>query len=325
MVILSKEIVSAAPIVSPGIVCWNATGCTFQDPCLVRSSICQINNLTLSSKTLVPKYASTRASEIPIKLEAVKAHALIDISAQCSVLSSGLVKRPLDKQLLQLLICRKISVADGAVVNARGPVVVTMESAFGEHMIRWVILDDDGNDQCIISTDSLTHPDIHAILNFKQNFIQIQDIKLLLKVIASVRSQTVLFMNDNLLEEILEEKRVQYVEGKDNACAKFLSRKDDWDKMPIPNTENLTAKIFHKNFHPAGALLAADLPVPNILPAAASLPTGVDMNIMAVTRAMTKKPINQPTLSYSMPLAPNYGLPPVEAITIASYEEVKKP
>uniref|UniRef100_A0A915IKF6 Uncharacterized protein n=1 Tax=Romanomermis culicivorax TaxID=13658 RepID=A0A915IKF6_ROMCU len=36
-----------------------------------------------------------------------------------------------------------------------------MESAFGEHMIKCVILDDDNKDQCILSTDFLALPDIH--------------------------------------------------------------------------------------------------------------------------------------------------------------------
>uniref|UniRef100_A0A915K9C8 Peptidase A2 domain-containing protein n=1 Tax=Romanomermis culicivorax TaxID=13658 RepID=A0A915K9C8_ROMCU len=90
MVIPSKEIASAALIVSPCIVCWNATGRAFQDPCHIRSSVCQIDNLTLSSKTFVGKYVSTRAFQIPIKLGAIKAHALIDTGAQCSILSSGL-------------------------------------------------------------------------------------------------------------------------------------------------------------------------------------------------------------------------------------------
>uniref|UniRef100_A0A915JPE8 Uncharacterized protein n=1 Tax=Romanomermis culicivorax TaxID=13658 RepID=A0A915JPE8_ROMCU len=83
-----------------------------------------------------------------------------------------------------------------------------MESAFGELMIKCVILDDDGNDQCIIGTNFLAHPDIHTILNFKENYIEIQDIKLPLKVIASVHSQTKLFLNaanDNVLEEIPED------------------------------------------------------------------------------------------------------------------------
>uniref|UniRef100_A0A915JUN0 Uncharacterized protein n=1 Tax=Romanomermis culicivorax TaxID=13658 RepID=A0A915JUN0_ROMCU len=68
MVIPSKEIASAAPIVSPWIVCWNATSRAFQDPCHIRSFVCQIDNLTPSSKTFVRKYASMRAFQIPIKL-----------------------------------------------------------------------------------------------------------------------------------------------------------------------------------------------------------------------------------------------------------------
>uniref|UniRef100_A0A915J8G1 Peptidase A2 domain-containing protein n=1 Tax=Romanomermis culicivorax TaxID=13658 RepID=A0A915J8G1_ROMCU len=209
MLILSKEIAFAAPIVSPRMVCWNATDHTFRDPCHIHSNIRQIDNLTPSSKTFVRKYASTRAFQIPIKIGAFKVHALIDTSAQCSVLSSGLIKRALDKQLLQLPICGKIKVADSAVVNAHGPVVVTMESAFGEHMIKCVIPDNDGNDQCIMGTDFLAHLDIYAILNFKENYIQIQDVKLLLKVIASIHPQTELFLNtanDNVLEEIPEEE-----------------------------------------------------------------------------------------------------------------------
>uniref|UniRef100_A0A915HGM0 Uncharacterized protein n=1 Tax=Romanomermis culicivorax TaxID=13658 RepID=A0A915HGM0_ROMCU len=56
-----------------------------------------------------------------------------------------------------------------------------------------------------MGTNFLAHPDIHAILNFKDNYIEIQDMKLLLKVIASARAQTELFLNaanDNILEEI---------------------------------------------------------------------------------------------------------------------------
>uniref|UniRef100_A0A915IEZ1 Uncharacterized protein n=1 Tax=Romanomermis culicivorax TaxID=13658 RepID=A0A915IEZ1_ROMCU len=39
---------------------------------------------------------------------------------------------------------------------------------------------------------------------------------------------------------------------------------------------------------------------------------------------MTKKPINQPTLSSHMPLEANYAMPPVEAIALATYEEIKQ-
>uniref|UniRef100_A0A915IDN7 Uncharacterized protein n=1 Tax=Romanomermis culicivorax TaxID=13658 RepID=A0A915IDN7_ROMCU len=52
MVIPSKEIASAAPIMSPGIICWNATGHAFRDPCHIHSSICQIENLTLVAAQL---------------------------------------------------------------------------------------------------------------------------------------------------------------------------------------------------------------------------------------------------------------------------------
>uniref|UniRef100_A0A915HSL0 Peptidase A2 domain-containing protein n=1 Tax=Romanomermis culicivorax TaxID=13658 RepID=A0A915HSL0_ROMCU len=217
MIIPSKEIASVAPIVSPGIVCWNATCHASHDPCHICPSICQIDNLTPSSKTFVHKYTSRRAFQILIKLGAVKAYALIDTGAQCSVLSSGLVKRALDKQSLQLPICGKIKVTDGTVVNAHGPVVIMMESAFGEHMIKCVILDDNNNDQCIISTDFLTHPDIHPILNFKDNYIEIQDVKLLLKVIASIPPHMELFLNapkDKVLEEIPEVERVSFYDDK---------------------------------------------------------------------------------------------------------------
>uniref|UniRef100_A0A915I5L7 Aspartic peptidase DDI1-type domain-containing protein n=1 Tax=Romanomermis culicivorax TaxID=13658 RepID=A0A915I5L7_ROMCU len=101
-----------------------------------------------SPNTFIHKYASTRAFQIPIKLGAVKAHALMDTRAQCSVLSSGLVKRAFIKQSLQLPIC---------------------------------------------------------------------DVKLLLKVIASVRPQMELFLNaanDNVLEEIPEEERVSFYDDK---------------------------------------------------------------------------------------------------------------
>uniref|UniRef100_A0A915HWY8 Reverse transcriptase/retrotransposon-derived protein RNase H-like domain-containing protein n=1 Tax=Romanomermis culicivorax TaxID=13658 RepID=A0A915HWY8_ROMCU len=108
------------------------------------------------------------------------------------------------------------------------------------------------------------------------------------------------------------------------ACANFLSRKDDGDKTLIPNTKNLTAKIFGKNFHPAGATMATDLTVPELLPAATPLPTEVNAKINAVTCAMTKKIISQPTLSNLMPATADYGPATAEAIMIAAHEEVLK-
>uniref|UniRef100_A0A915JWW0 Reverse transcriptase/retrotransposon-derived protein RNase H-like domain-containing protein n=1 Tax=Romanomermis culicivorax TaxID=13658 RepID=A0A915JWW0_ROMCU len=91
-----------------------------------------------------------------------------------------------------------------------------MESAFGEHIIKCIILDDNNNDQCIISTDFFVHPDIHTILNFKDNYIEIQDIKLLLKVIAAVHSLMKLFLRaacGNPLEEIPEEERIEEIKA----------------------------------------------------------------------------------------------------------------
>uniref|UniRef100_A0A915KYT9 Uncharacterized protein n=1 Tax=Romanomermis culicivorax TaxID=13658 RepID=A0A915KYT9_ROMCU len=92
-----------------------------------------------------------------------------------------------------------------------------MESTFSEHMIKCIILDDNNNDQCIISTDFLRHPDIHAILDFKNNYIEIQDVKLTLKVIPSIRPHTEVFLNagnNNILEEIPEEERVSFYDDK---------------------------------------------------------------------------------------------------------------
>uniref|UniRef100_A0A915L775 Uncharacterized protein n=1 Tax=Romanomermis culicivorax TaxID=13658 RepID=A0A915L775_ROMCU len=68
-------------------------------------------------------------------------------------------------------------------------------------------------------------------------------------------------------------------------------------------------KIFCNNFRPAGALSDANLMVPDLLPAAVSLLKEIDVDVNTVTRAMTKKPISQPTLSDHMLLAADYVLP----------------
>uniref|UniRef100_A0A915K2V1 Uncharacterized protein n=1 Tax=Romanomermis culicivorax TaxID=13658 RepID=A0A915K2V1_ROMCU len=89
------------------------------------------------------------------------------------------------------------------MVTTHGLVVITIESALGVHMIKCVNIDDDSNDQCIISTNFQAYPDIHAILNLKDNYIKMQNVKLLLKVIVAIKPLTKLFLStacDNVLE-----------------------------------------------------------------------------------------------------------------------------
>uniref|UniRef100_A0A915HS40 Peptidase A2 domain-containing protein n=1 Tax=Romanomermis culicivorax TaxID=13658 RepID=A0A915HS40_ROMCU len=145
----------------------------------------------------------------------------MDTGAQCSVLFSGLVKPAFDKQLLQLPICRKIKVADGAIITTHGPVVFTIESTFGEHMIKCVILDKD-NDQ---------------------------------------------------------------------------------EKPPIPSTEDLATKIFCPKYPSTGAVSDVEPRATNEVPP----PTEIGMDINAITRSMTRKPINQPTLFDPVLLAANHS------------------
>uniref|UniRef100_A0A915IAU6 Uncharacterized protein n=1 Tax=Romanomermis culicivorax TaxID=13658 RepID=A0A915IAU6_ROMCU len=105
----------------------------------------------------------------------------------------------------------------------------------------------------VSSALTLTHPDIHAILNFKKNYIKIQDVKLLLKVIALVPPQTELFLNtpnDNVLEEILEEERVataaadrDLIDHEPAALDKSLPCHNDQQKLDFA-LNKMTAKTY---------------------------------------------------------------------------------
>uniref|UniRef100_A0A915HQ33 Uncharacterized protein n=1 Tax=Romanomermis culicivorax TaxID=13658 RepID=A0A915HQ33_ROMCU len=93
---------------------------------------------------------------------------------------------------------------------AHGLMVITMESAFSKHMIKCVILNNDSNDQCIIGTNFLVHPNIHAVLNFKDDYIEFQNMKLPFKVIVAIKLLTKPSLTTtchNVLEEIL--KKIQ--------------------------------------------------------------------------------------------------------------------
>uniref|UniRef100_A0A915JEG5 galactosylceramidase n=1 Tax=Romanomermis culicivorax TaxID=13658 RepID=A0A915JEG5_ROMCU len=73
----------------------------------------------------------------------------------------------------------------------------------------------------------------------------------------------------------------------------------------------------------AGAVLDANPTATDILSVEAPRPTEIDADINAITSAMLKEPINQPTLSDPVLLAADYTQPPVEAIALATQEEIK--
>uniref|UniRef100_A0A915KPA4 Uncharacterized protein n=1 Tax=Romanomermis culicivorax TaxID=13658 RepID=A0A915KPA4_ROMCU len=68
MVMPYKEIASATLIVSPRMGCNSSHR---RRPLHICSSLCQIDNLTPSTKMFIKKYASTRAFQIPIKIGSI--------------------------------------------------------------------------------------------------------------------------------------------------------------------------------------------------------------------------------------------------------------
>uniref|UniRef100_A0A915L801 Uncharacterized protein n=1 Tax=Romanomermis culicivorax TaxID=13658 RepID=A0A915L801_ROMCU len=90
---------------------------------------------------------------------------------------------------------------------------------------------------------------------------------------------------------------VEHIKGKDNACA------DDQEKPPIPSMEDLATKIFCPKYPSTGAVSDVEPRATNeVLP-----PTEIGMDINAITRSMTRKPINQATLFNPVLLASNHS------------------
>uniref|UniRef100_A0A915ICK5 Uncharacterized protein n=1 Tax=Romanomermis culicivorax TaxID=13658 RepID=A0A915ICK5_ROMCU len=102
-------------------------------------------------------------------------NALIDTVAQCSIISSGLMKHAFDNKMLTLPVCGQIRVMDSTIVRAQRLVIINMESEFNNYPIKCVVLEDDTQDPFIISTDFLAHPEINAMLNFKDEIIEIEN------------------------------------------------------------------------------------------------------------------------------------------------------
>uniref|UniRef100_A0A915K1S1 RNA-directed DNA polymerase n=1 Tax=Romanomermis culicivorax TaxID=13658 RepID=A0A915K1S1_ROMCU len=271
MVIPSKEIASATPIVSPGIVHWNGTTHTSNDLCHIRSSVCQIDNLMPSTKMFARKYVSTRTFQIPIKTPTLSL-----------ILAPNVLYCPMAFQTEEI---EAEQLVQQAQPSPHQPPSQQLEKALtSSSFLPYPVYD--GKAQFVIQTNASTTA-IGAIL----------------------------------YEENGED---QWVKGKDNSCTDFLSRKDDQEKSLILSTVNLTTEIFHPNFGPAGAISNADQTVTDTLSVEATPLMEINADFNAVTHAITKKPINQPTLSDNMLLAADYESPPVEDIALASHEEIKQ-
>uniref|UniRef100_A0A915I4E3 Peptidase A2 domain-containing protein n=1 Tax=Romanomermis culicivorax TaxID=13658 RepID=A0A915I4E3_ROMCU len=170
-----------AASVAPCIVGWDSVEPQGQLPWIFCSAICNVNEVPSATQSL-RKYTQTKVSHIPIKIGSVNTNALINTGAQCSVISSGLMKRAFDNKTLTLPVWGQIRVTDSAIIQAHGPVVINMESEFGNYPLKCVVLNDDTQNQLTMGTDFLTHPEINAVLNFKHEYIQIGNKRLPLRI-----------------------------------------------------------------------------------------------------------------------------------------------
>uniref|UniRef100_A0A915K0A2 Peptidase A2 domain-containing protein n=1 Tax=Romanomermis culicivorax TaxID=13658 RepID=A0A915K0A2_ROMCU len=166
---------------APCIVGWDSTEPQGQLPWVFRPAICNINEVPSATDAL-RKYTPTTTFHISIKISSINTNAIMDTGTQCSVISSSLMKHAFDNKTLTLPVCGQIRVTDSTIVQAHGPIIINMESEFSNYLVKCVVLDNDTQDQFIIRTDFLAHPEINAVLNFKDEFIEIGNKCLLLRI-----------------------------------------------------------------------------------------------------------------------------------------------
>uniref|UniRef100_A0A915JK47 Uncharacterized protein n=1 Tax=Romanomermis culicivorax TaxID=13658 RepID=A0A915JK47_ROMCU len=145
IVTASPKIVNLAASIVPCIVGWDSTEPQCQLPWVVPPTICNLKEVPSATDVLI-KYTQTTCFHIPIKISSIYRNALIDTNAQCSIISSGLMKGAFDNKTLTLPVCGQIKVADSAIVQAHGPLIINMESEFGNYSVKCIVLDNDTHD-----------------------------------------------------------------------------------------------------------------------------------------------------------------------------------
>uniref|UniRef100_A0A915HW82 Peptidase A2 domain-containing protein n=1 Tax=Romanomermis culicivorax TaxID=13658 RepID=A0A915HW82_ROMCU len=165
--------------IRPCIVGWDSTKPQGQLPWDFCLAICNTNEVP-SANDALRKYTRTNAFHFPVKIGSINMNALSDTGAQCSIISSSLMKHAFNKKMLTLPVCLQIKVANSAIVQAHEQVFVNMESELGNYAIQCVVLNNDTQFQFIIRMDFLVHPKINTLLIFKEEFIKIGNKCLLL-------------------------------------------------------------------------------------------------------------------------------------------------